>query len=145
MPLAERPTCPIRIGYEFGHLFTAICPSNGDLFAMFLPHMTGECFQVFTQQFMEHTRKATTLILDRASCHRYAKAQPDLKLLFLPTACPELNPVERFFKEIRRELKARLFESLYQVEQRIEQILNKYWVDPKRIIQITLFPFIATQ
>jgi transposase len=145
MPLGERPTCPLRIGYEFGHLFTALCPSTGDLFAMFLPNMTRECFQIFAQQFSQHTGKATTLVLDKASCHRYAKGQPDLTLLFLPTACPELNPVERFFKELRRELKCRVFESISQVEQRIEQSLNKYWKEPKLIIQTTAFPFLNTQ
>ena len=145
MPLAERPCCPSRIGYAFGHLFTAICPATGDLFAMFLPNMTRECFQLFTQQFREHRGRATTLILDKASCHRYAKGQPDLKLLFLPTACPEFNPVEPFFNELRRELKCRLFETLFQVEQRIEQVINKYWQEPKMVIQTTLFPFIKTQ
>ena len=147
MPLGERPTCPIKIGYQLGHLFTAICPYNGDLFAVFLPSMTIECFQVFTQQLLAHTSKATTLVLDKAACHRAAQAQTDLTLLFLPTAYPERNPVERFFKELRRQLKCRVFEcrvfeTLHQVEQRIEQILHQYWQQPKLLIQTTLFPFL---
>jgi transposase-like protein len=145
MPQGERPTCPIKIGYQFGHLFTAICPYNGDLFAVFLPSMTTECFQLFTSQLLEHTGKATTLVLDKASCHKAAKAQTDLTLLFLPTAYPELNPVERFFKELRKQLKCRVFETLHQVEQRIELILHQYWQEPKLLIQTTLFPFLNTQ
>lgn len=145
MPKGERPCCPIRIGYQFGHLFTAICPYQGDLFAVFLPAMSRECFQLFTQQLLEHTQKPTTLILDRATAHQYAKLEKSINLIFLPTACPELNPVERFFKELRKELKCRVYESLSQVEQRIEHILQKYWQDPTLLIQLTLFPFLNTQ
>jgi len=55
------------------------------------------------------------------------------------------RPVERFFKELRKELKCRLFDTFFQVERRIEQVLNKYWQEPKLVIQTTLFPFINTQ
>lgn len=145
MPLGERPLCRVRIGYQFGHLFTALCPYTGDVFAMLLPNLNKECFQLFTQQFMQHTNQATTLILDRASAHRYSQLPNDLQLLFLPTACPELNPVERFFKEIRKELKCRLFDSIQQVEQRLEQILQKYFQKPQLVINTSLFPYLNTQ
>ena len=136
MPLGQRPTCPIKIGYQFGHLFTAICPYNGDLFAAFLPSMTTECFQIFTNQLLEHTGKATTLVLDKAACHRSAKKQTDLTLLFLPTASPELNPVERFFKELRRQLNCRVFEALNQVEQRIELICISTGKNPNYLFRL---------
>ncbi|MBC7923040.1 MAG: IS630 family transposase [Ferruginibacter sp.] len=145
MPLGERPSCPVRIGYQFGHLFTAICPYNGDLLAVLLPNMTKECFQLFSQQLLEHTQRPITLLLDKASSHRAAKPEADLTLVFLPTASPELNPVERFFKELRKELKCRVFDTLAEVEQRLEQVLIKYWRNPSIVIHITLFPFLTTQ
>ena len=45
-------------------------------------------------------------IADGATAHK-AELFDKEKLVFerLPAACPELNPVERFFKEIRKELK----------------------------------------
>ncbi len=113
MPQGERPICPVKIGYDFGLLYAALCPYNGDLFAMFLPTMQTACFDIFVQGLLEHTQKPTTLLLDRATCHTSAKKVDNLNLIFFPSVCPELNPAERFFKELRKSLKCRVFHKLY--------------------------------
>jgi len=151
MPVGERPCCPVKIGYEFVHLFVAICPATGDMFAMFLPNMTARCFTIFQEHFHEHLQKegigpSVLLVLDRATGHRFAEnPHPDeQKLLFIPVASPELNPVERFFKELRKDLKFRVFHSLRQTQDRIEIILKKYWERPELIIKTTNFHYLNT-
>lgn len=143
MPCGERPVCPVKLGYEFGYLYTAICPYNGDLFAMFLPNMKRTCFDIFAQNLAEHKKKVT-LILDRAKSHTTATQKEDIDFLFLPPACPELNPVERFFKELRKCLKSKVFHLIEDIENRIQSLLNKYWQNPKVLISITLFPYFNT-
>lgn len=144
MPHGERPVCPIRIGYQFGLLYTAICPYNGDLFAMFLPNMTKDCFELFIEEFNKHTQKVTTLLLDKATCHTSANSTQQVKFVFFPSASPELNPVERFFKELRKELKCRVFEKLDQIETRIQALLDKYWSSPQLVISLAGFPYFYT-
>lgn len=151
MPLGERPNCPVRIGYEFIHLFLAVCPKTGDMFALFLPNMTAQCFGVFQMEFQKHLDEnkigpTVLMALDQATGHRFAENPfPEKqKLLFIPAASPELNPVERFFKELRRALKFRVFHALKEVENRIERILKKYWEEPKLITSITNFPYLNT-
>lgn len=123
LPQGERPVCPVKIGYDFGLLFVALCPFDGDVFVMFLPNMNVLCFDIFQKSLLEHiaqktnkssqeTTKSLALIMDRASCHTAATQREEIKYVFLPPACPELNPVERFFKELRKELKLRVFQSL---------------------------------
>lgn len=51
-PCGERPVCRIKLGYEFGYLYTAICPYNGDLFAMFLPNIL-----IFLPKILPNTLK----------------------------------------------------------------------------------------
>ncbi|MEZ4912576.1 MAG: transposase [Chitinophagales bacterium] len=145
LPKGERPVCSIKIGYQYGLLYTAICPYNGDLFALFLPHMNLTCFNIFTDALLEHCKKPLTLLLDKATCHTAATKKNDLDTIFFPPACPELNPVERFFKEVRKELKSRVFQSLSEIELNLEAILAKYWQNPKAVISITSFPYFNTQ
>ncbi len=150
MPLGERPCCPVRIGYQYSHLYAAICPATGDLFALFLPHVTVECFLIFQREFHEHLDKngsqPALLVLDRASAHRFAPHHnpQSLTRLLLPSASPELNPVERFFKELRKHLKCRIFHSLDEVHDRLESVLKKYWENPNLVVSITNFPYLNT-
>ena len=145
MPSAERPVCPVRIGYEFGLLYVAVCPYNGDLFAMFLPNMKTESFDIFVQSLIEHTQAKPTLFLDRATSHMAAKKDDTINFIFFPPACPELNPAERFFKELRKQLKCRVFNSLDHIQAKIEHLLQKYWDNPQLLINITKFPYFDTQ
>jgi transposase len=56
---------------------------------------------------------------------------------------PELNPVERFFEELRRKLKFRLFESLETAEECLSEILQAFYNDVERVKSLTLFPYIT--
>ena len=141
-PQGHRPLCPVRIGYEFGYLYTALCPYNGDLFCLLLPNMTKDCFTLFLEAFDRHTQgRFVKMFLDGASSHQEVEELP-IELVKLPTAAPELNPVERFFKELRKELANTVFTSLEQVEQRIEQILKVYFERPGKICSLTLFSYL---
>jgi hypothetical protein len=54
------------------------------------------------------------MVADGATAHRLAGGK--IELIKLPAYAPELNPVERFFEEPRRELKLCIFESLDEAE-----------------------------
>lgn len=49
--VAHRPKAPIKIGYEFVHLFVAIASFTGKVFAMFLPALNQERFELFGAEF----------------------------------------------------------------------------------------------
>lgn len=75
------------------------------------------------------------------SAHQQVEELP-IELVKLPTAAPELNPVEWFFKELRKDLANTVFTTLEQVEQRIEQILKVYFERPGKIFSLTLFSYL---
>lgn len=147
-PAGHRPQCPVKIAYEFGYLYCAICPFTGDLFCLLLPNMRKEYFQIFIDEFAQHTacEDEMLMIVDGAGCHQpdTIRANSGLALEKLPTACPELNPAERFFQELRRELANQVFETIGAVEEKINQILETYWKEPNLIIRLTSFPYINT-
>jgi len=65
------------------------------------------------------------VVLDNAGFHRRKDlvVPPNILLLFLPPYTPELNPMERFWQEIRRELKGQNFDTLDQLSEKIEQYI----------------------
>ncbi|WP_018622831.1 IS630 family transposase [Spirosoma luteum] len=142
-PCAHRPLGPVHIGYQFTHLFVALAPLTGQVFAMFLPELNKVCFQHFGQQLNQEVSQPTLLIADRATAHQ-AKllTETHLVLTHLPTACPELNPVERFFEELRRQLKSRVFDSLWEAQVCVERVLQIYLDSPERVIQLAAYPYI---
>ena len=83
-------------------------------------------------------------IADGATAHK-AELFDKEKLVFerLPAACPELNPVERFFKEVRKQLKNRVFETLEQAQKRIQKIVEDLFEEQDKVIALTCFPYLT--
>ena len=85
------------------------------------------------------------MILDGAGAHRsqrvsYGKLDKQL----LPPYSPELNPVERFFQELRRELKNKVYESYEEVEKAVEEIFKRYLTKPEAVKKLTNFHWLHT-
>jgi len=108
--------------------------------------MSKECFAVFLQEFIRYSqhKQPSLLILDGAGSHRAdgLPIQECLQLQHLPAASPELNPVERFFKELRRDLSNTVFEDIEAVEQKITKSLQRFWDHPSVVISLTRFPYL---
>ena len=49
---------------------------------------------------------------------------------------PELNPVERFFRELRRAVKGRVYPALRAKQAALESVLNAWQAAPERIKQL---------
>lgn len=147
-PRGHRPECPVKIAYEFGYLYCALCPLTGDLFCLLLPSMKKQCFEIFLGEFENYLgqKQEVLIILDGAGSHQENAICENslIRLQKLPAASPELNPVERFFQELRRELANQIFAVIEAVEEKIQQILEKYWAEPNLIIRLTSFPYINT-
>lgn len=142
-PQGHRPLAPVHIGYSFVHLFVALAPLTGQIFAMFLPALNQVCFQLFAQQMDQTISQPTLLVADRATAHKASLvADTHLTLMHLPRACPELNPVERFFKELRRQMACRVFETLEAAQDCVEAVLKTYFDQPERVRQLASYPYI---
>jgi len=107
--------------------------------------MTKTCFEIFMNYFQEQVelkygKKKVLLICDGASNHQEdAIASEQITLEILPTACPELNPVERFFEQLRTELNNMIFHKIEQTELFLCKILQKYFQKPRLIKNLISF------
>jgi transposase len=146
-PRGHRPVIRIKLGYEFIYLYAALAPESGELIALLLPDMTGECFELFLRCFEQqiqklHRGRKTLLILDQAGGHKYKlREKSNVMLYYLPTACPELNCVERFFEELRKPLSNHVFKDIGEVESFLCRTLKKYYQEPELIVKLCYYPY----
>jgi len=136
----ERPVGRQKIGYQYLYLYVSIKPFTGELFAMFLPRLDKECFTLFAEERALCQSGRTLMVADGAAAHRLKDEKTNL--VKLPAYAPELNPVERFFEELRRELEFCVFETLDEAEVYLTEILAKYFKNPERVKSLTLYPYI---
>jgi transposase len=143
-----RPTGEQLIGYEYGYLSVALNPQSGKLFALLLPDMTVESFQAFLEEFAKFIgeQQFVRLITDGAAAHRSTrlKVGEQLNIEHLPPYSPELNPVERLFKELRAVLKNRVFESLQAVEEAVIEAVEPFFKDSARVKKLTFYGWLHT-
>jgi transposase len=143
-----RPSGEQIIGYEYGYLSAALNPATGELFALILPDMTIESFQAFVDEFIKFVggKTAVRLITDGAAAHRSTrlKIENQLSIEHLPPYSPELNPVERLFKELRAVLKNRVFESLEAVEEAVIKAVEPFMKDNSRVKKLTFYDWLHT-
>lgn len=150
-PRAHRPRVKLKIGYKFVYLYLAVNPYTGQLIALLLPYMTKDCFKIFMDYFTQQVQQQygeqkILLIVDGASNHQAdVITNKQICLHKLPTACPELNPAERFFEQLRSEISNQVFEKIEQVEDFLSQILKKYFDQPDTVVKLTCFPYIRNR
>jgi len=149
-PAGHRPVCKVKLGYEFTYLYCALAPALGSLICLLLPDMSKACFALFMDHFKHQTRALhhhwpVVLIADKAGAHQKGVCQSrGIALEHLPRGCPELNPVERFFEELRKELANHIFEDLKHLEIYLSKKLKIYWQHPELIIQLCHYPYMRT-
>jgi DDE superfamily endonuclease len=146
-----RPVGKMNLGYDYGYLYVALNPGSGKAFGLILPSMEGECMKVFVQEFRRwleaqgEAEAATLLVLDGAGSHRSGKVEyGGLNKELLPPYAPELNPVERFFQELRRAIKNQVYESYEAVEKAVEEVFKSYLGRPEAVQKLTNFHWLHT-
>jgi transposase len=93
-------------------LFGAVNLLTGTLVTMFAPQFDAVTFEAFLRLLLRHRRRSrsqTVIVLDNARYHHasllapYLEARrPVLRLDFLPPYSPDLNPIERVWKLLRK-------------------------------------------
>lgn len=142
-PIGVRPLGKQQIGYEYLYLYVSLKPYTGELFAMFLPRLDKQCFGIFAKERSQSLKQKILWIVDGASAHRLEQENRFLVLQKIPPYAPELNPVERFFEELRRQLKFRIFATLEEAEECLSEVLQGFYNDVERVKSLTLFPYIT--
>jgi len=139
-----RPVARIQRVFENYYIYGAVgIPDGRNLFFEF-PNMNTDCFQSFIGMFSEEfSDSMNVLLIDNAGIHKAKRLviPQNIRLIFLPAYSPELNPVERFWQHIKRDIKGKIFSVLQDMKDYVADILKK--CSEETVASLTGFPYIS--
>jgi transposase len=149
------PVVPVvtqRGGYNVLSIITATGESH---YAGEERHIDGKRYVGFLQKVLRERTRPLIVIADNASYHRSAgvrqfvlEHRKQIRMFFLPTYSPELNPDEQVWNEIKRRklekqpikskfnLKRRLYDELESLQQKVERIKSFFQLPDTRYAAI---------
>jgi putative transposase len=119
----HRPSVPCHHIREYRYAYGAVEPLSGESFFLIMPRCDTVCMNVFLRELSNtYPDDLILLVCDGASWHRAnALVIPqNIRLIFLPPATPEMNPMEQIWKELRkRGFRNEVFKTLEKVIDRL--------------------------
>lgn len=140
-----QPKISSEIKREYYYLFGLIEPLTGQDFMLEFPRLETQTMQIFMDEFAQaDPASLQVIILDNASSHTTAKMKvaENLRLIFLPAYAPELNPIERFWRELKDWLSDYQPATLPEVRTLVSQGLKSFSENALR--SITSFDFLIS-
>ena len=136
-----RPKVNAQLVREYIYVFGAASPQDGQHDSLVLPFANTEAMSTFLEELSRRYPSEQLLIfMDQAGWHK-AKALmvPDnIELSFLPPYCPDINPQEQVWDELREKFFGnKLFETIDAVLEAVVQGLCHLEQAPASIKQLT--------
>jgi len=145
-PKPVRPLCQAMVTQEYTYAYAAVSVADGDLDTLILPHVNGDCMQLFLDEVAaRHPQDRIVMVLDGAGWHQSQALTlaNNLRLLKLPPYAPELNPVEHLWDDLReKSFHNRIFDSIDALEIHLESSLLAMELDHPRVRSIVAWPWI---
>nr|WP_279311002.1 IS630 family transposase [Salinibacter ruber] len=124
-----KPIQQKKPGYQNFYLYGAVEPKTGKRFLLERESLDRNGFQDFLDGFSRRFPQSTNiLILDNGRFHKANKLTipENVRLIFLPPYSPELNPIERFWEDLKDHLAFDLHETLSELKERVSEKLHSY-------------------
>jgi hypothetical protein len=122
----------VQFGRVWRYLALAVDALHGHLAWTWIANMKGESIAQAVQAWQEASVEA--VVWDRAGGHRTRQVrEAGLVLVEQPPGSPELNPAERIFEELRRQIEGRLYATIEEKVAAIETELAALVADPPRV------------
>jgi len=147
--VGQRAVIPTQREFTNGYLYSAIDPITGDSC-----HFLGfsRVDGLTTSQFLmslqkQYSQTHNVIVWDQASFHQTKSLAdiPDQTLISLPAYSPQLNPIERFFEELRRRTNNWVFEDIQHIEEKLEKAIRYFDQNRQKLISIVRYPYIKKQ
>lgn len=107
-------------------LYGAVEPLTGEHFFWQFSHVDTDCYGQFLELLAAAYPDSLNIIqVDNGLFHKAKRLHipENVILLFQPPRCPELNPIERLWQHLKRDLCWELFDDLEQLQTKVDQLL----------------------
>lgn len=147
--IGKRTKIAHSIGYANRYLYTAISPVDGDIFNMlgFDDASTKETNIFLEELKLMYPNNYIVIVWDNAPFHKpqILKEKENMSIVYLPSYGQELNPVERFFGEMRKYTANKTFDDIETIEKELENGVINWQNDKEKVKQLTYWDWIEQQ
>jgi len=101
-----------------------------------------ELFIKYLEDFSKHKpQELKILVVDNAAFHstKDVVLPENIVLLNIPPYCPELNPAEKIWQWMKKNIAMKIYDTLEVLEQKIEQLIEK--IEGELVKSITAYQF----
>jgi transposase len=138
-----KPVCLYQHKFENTYLFGAFSPITGDSLLLDLPGCNTDTFQIFLNELSkQNPEEYKIMVLDNGAFHKAKRLQipPNIGLIFLPPYSPELNPAEKIWWLLKKQINNKVFKTMKELQTAMEHsIKNK--LTSQRIKSTTGYQF----
>jgi transposase len=139
-----QPIGTVQHVFQWFYVYGAVAPSSGEHFFLELPYLNADNFQIFVDAFAQaYSDSLTILLVDKSGAHTAKQLTiPDnVRLVFLPPYCPELNPIERLWRDLKDALAWQQFEDVALQREAVADVLRAY--DAPTIQSLTGYTYLV--
>ena len=119
----------VKQGYKNFYVYSSACPKTGESFSLFLPEVNTEMMNIYLDELSKYyAGKRIILIMDQAGWHKSNKLKvpKNIEIEELPPYSPELNPVERIWKWLKKKtIHNRIFANLEEIMDAVADEINQ--------------------
>jgi transposase len=138
-----KPTVPVAWGRENFWIYGAIEPLTGEHYLHEYPKLNGDYFQEFLDWLSQELGSDYAILqIDQAPAHTSSAIRwpENIIPLLQPSHSPELNPIERLWELLKQPLKNKLFSSLQDLRNRIQELFDK--LTHEQVMSVSSYNFI---
>ena len=139
-----QPIGAVQHVFAWFYVYGAVEPTTGDRCFLELPYLNAEMFQRFVNAFAQaFPDSLNILLLDNSGAHTSLQLTlpENVRCVFLPPYCPELNPIERVWRDLKDALAWIHFPTLDAQQDYLATLLQAY--EAATLQALTGFTYLA--
>ena len=138
-----QPVGSVQHVFDWCDVYGAVAPATGERFFLELPYLKADTFQLFVDAFAQaFPDSVNILLLDNSGAHTAQRIRwpENLRCVWLPPYCPELNPIERVWRDLKDDLAWQQFAHLDAQQDYVGQLLRAY--DASTLQSLTRYAYL---
>lgn len=131
--------------YEYLWIYGAVDPITGESFFLELPALDTPCFQKFLDELSAaFPTTMNVVLLDGAPPHtaKSLRIPDNILLIRFPPYCPELNPTERVWEDMRQNMSFDPYPTLASLVDDAATLLRSY--TPEELVALTGYDYLTS-